>query len=205
MNRVARTLDDATSTANEEDSDAKILEFGISLLKAEQDSLKPKKSIGRDLRLVCRKVAVARRKVNSFADGLCRNSFDSGAGIQHNVDQTLLTVGSCQKKLIGRGEKELQRNVHVVFLNAAGGVKESFVGAVRVLDRSLGLIVGHAIHDELARLGISQHVWQIMIDDRVGQVLRLIAEIHLRAIHLEDQRRLSVVRRIFVIVVVNLS
>lgn len=100
-------------------------------------------------------VADAKGKMNSLVDGLRRDIFDSYASIRHNVDQSLLAVGSCLRKMVDRETKELQRRVHFALSNAVNGGQELFVYAHEVVHRSLSPIEWYPKRDESPRPGSS--------------------------------------------------
>lgn len=88
-----------------------MLESRSRLLKNELDSLKRKVSMGCDMDIAGRKVANADGKVNILVNGLRRDTFDSYASIQHNVDQTLLAVGRCLRDLFDSQAQGFQRSI----------------------------------------------------------------------------------------------
>lgn len=155
MDEVVKVRDGAISSANEKGRDARMLESRISLLEEALDFLKRNESTGRDMEIVNRKLADAKNEVNNLVDGSHRDTFDSYTSIRHNVNQTLLSVGSRLRDLIDREGQELQWSVHATLRNAASGVQGSFVGAPAVGDRSPNLVYGHARPDELAKTGPS--------------------------------------------------
>lgn len=59
------------------------------------------------MEIVGRKIADANDEVNSLVVGLRRDVFDSYASIRHDVDQTLLAVGSRIRKQIDRKARRL--------------------------------------------------------------------------------------------------
>lgn len=123
----------------------------IGFLKDELDPLKWMEKIVRDIETVAHKVAEFNRKMNNLADGLRQGTFDLYANIRHNVERTLLVVGSRQRDLIDCKPQWLQRSVQAILCDAAGIAQETFVGALKVVDRIVNLIVVHASHDGSAK------------------------------------------------------
>lgn len=140
----------------------------IGLLKNELDFQRRKETTGYKTEAVSCKVADAKGEVNSLDDGLRRDTFDMYASIRHNVDQTLLAVSNCLKKLINGEAKWLQQKVHAALRNGASGVQKSFGNASGFVNRSLSLTVEHARHDESARSG-SSSMLSVSRESRLGQ------------------------------------
>lgn len=103
------------------------------------------------MKIVGRKVADTRGKINKFFQELRGNTFDSCASNRHNAAQTLVALGSSLRVLIDHGAKGLQQSTHAALLNAAGDVRETFGDAPGVVDKKLSVKVGHAKHNESAR------------------------------------------------------
>lgn len=57
--------------------------------------------------------------MNSLADGLRRDLFDSSASNRHNVDRSLVVVSKRPKKMSGREAKALQQGAHDALRSAA--------------------------------------------------------------------------------------
>lgn len=91
---VAKTRDNMITSAHAKGREAKIHDFCIGLLKDELESLKQKELTECNTEVVRCKVAKAKDKVTNVVDGLPRDTFDSYDNIRHNIDQTLLVVGS---------------------------------------------------------------------------------------------------------------
>lgn len=154
------------------------------------------------MKIVLCKVANTKGEIKEFVGGFRRDTLGSSAGIRHSVYQPVIVSGSL-KETSDHEAKALQQGVHGAVCDAAGGVRKSFVDAPAVVKRSLSLIVGHSNPDNSARLCL--HILQAVRNDRVGQRLFLIAEVHLWAIYLENQRMLLLVGRILVIISINFS
>lgn len=78
------------------------------------------------------KVVDAKGEVKNLVERLWKDTFDSYTSLRHNVDQTLIAVDSRLRELIGHEAKELQRGVCVALRDAANGVQESFVDALKL-------------------------------------------------------------------------
>lgn len=155
MSEVVKVCNETISLAKGKERQAKMLESRFASLKAKLDLLKRKEMTGGDMKIVGRKVANVEGEVNQLVEVLHRGTFESYANIRHKVDQTKLAVGSRLIELIDRKAQGLQWSVHTAPCNAVGGVNESFAGVPKIVDRSLHSIVGHAVHDESAKLGLS--------------------------------------------------
>lgn len=132
-----------------------MLKSWAGLLTNDLDALKQKETTGCVMEVWGCKAADAKSKINSLVDELRHDTFESYASIWHNVDQPLLAVGSLLRKVIYREGMDLQRGFYEALSNVADGVQQSFGNAPEVVDRSIGLIVGHAKDDNSARPGPS--------------------------------------------------
>lgn len=122
---------------------AGMLEAGTTLLKDKLDVLKQKETTECNIEVVHRKLADAKDEANSLVDGLRRGTSRSIVKILHNVDQMSIAVSSRLRGLIDREAQEFQQSHHAALRNAEDDVRESFVGAPKVVNKTRNVIVGH--------------------------------------------------------------
>lgn len=177
----------------------------IRLLTDELNSLKRKEKTVCYMEVVSCKLADTKSELSNLVSWLRHESFKSYASICHNVDQTLLVVGSHQREVINRDAKELQLGFHKAFCSAVGEVQQSFVYAPKVVDGILSLNSGSQYMMILPGWGFPLCIWRFGINDNVKQVPLLTVEKRLGTVLLKTQRLLFPVRRILVTILPDVS
>lgn len=104
-----------------------MLKACIGFLKIELDPLKRMESTGCEMKKVSCKVADAKGNMNSLADGMHKDTFDSYCCIPHNFNQSLVMISRYLKDMIDCEATALQQAIATLF------AMQRVVSKVRIL------------------------------------------------------------------------